>query len=388
MICLRRRGKFYHFDYMLGAHRHAARGSLGTKNKQSAVHLLRRLDNALFEGPDSAQWEYLHRVLPPNTYKQLAALVGISEVFLLTWTDLRSMYVADLEKRAQLKKMAENSKKTYLRSLNNFETFLASRGTPNPILRTIDRELATEFKYSRIESIRKRKGDNGGSGYTVDLAVMHACFKFALERKKVKENPFMCEANTGSEQRGAQPYDGDELLRLREHASDVWLMFMLFRWTGLRESDVASLTWEEVDFQKQEIRKFTKKSGGTKQAIVPLHQELLQALQSEREARNPEPHDRVLLSASGEPYTESDLYAAIVKLGEQAGVKVKPHRFRDTFAVDALFHDIDPLQVARILAITEATIKRCYLPNVLPLREQTQKKLNSGRKLEDLASVA
>ncbi len=82
-----------------------------------------------------------------------------------------------------------------------------------------------------------------------------------VEEKMIAENPVELESNTRSETSGAQPFEPEELLLLRENFADEEdrLSFLVFRWTGLRVSDVASLLWEEANLEKREIRKLTKK---------------------------------------------------------------------------------------------------------------------------------
>jgi integrase len=52
--------------------------------------------------------------------------------------------------------------------------------------------------------------------------------------------------------------------------------------------------WEEIDWESREIDRVTQKR--RKRVLVPIHQQLLFALETERERRNPLPDDRVLLN--------------------------------------------------------------------------------------------
>jgi integrase len=79
----------------------------------------------------------------------------------------------------------------------------------------------------------------------------------------------------------AEPFTGAELSRIREHAGDDLLTFLLLRWTGLRGSDAVSITWSEVHFDRKEIERLTQKR--KKRLIIPIHPELLFCLEAERQ---------------------------------------------------------------------------------------------------------
>jgi integrase len=120
---------------------------------------------------------------------------------------------------------------------------------------------------------------------------------------------------------------------------------------------------------------------------VPLHTELLFALEVERGRRKPETNDRVLTNpATGKPLTRPGLYRRMVALGRRAGVpNAHPHRFRDTFAVDMLVRGASPYDVAKMLGDTIETVEKHYTPFVRELRERVRSILETGIGLEELA---
>jgi hypothetical protein len=67
MIALRKRGKGFHADMLIGEAR--VRGSLGTRNQDAARRLIHKLETALAEGPLSTQWLELQTLLPFRTYR-------------------------------------------------------------------------------------------------------------------------------------------------------------------------------------------------------------------------------------------------------------------------------------------------------------------------------
>ena len=74
-----------------------------------------------------------------------------------------------------------------------------------------------------------------------------------------------------------RPFTLDELKRILEAANDEWKgMVLVGLYTGLRLSDVATLTWANLDLQREEIRVTTSKTG--RRQILPLAQPLLKHL--------------------------------------------------------------------------------------------------------------
>ena len=159
----------------------------------------------------------------------------------------------------------------------------------------------------------------------------------------------------------------------------------MLRWTGLRGSDAVKLTWDEVHLSSREIERLTQKR--RKRVVLPIHSELLFVLELERDRRHPAPTDCVLLNpATGKSMTRPRLYERIQSMGRRAGVPTaRPHRFRDTLAVDMLNRGANPYDVAKMLGDTIETVEKYYMPFVKELRERVRNILETGIGLEELA---
>ncbi len=150
----------------------------------------------------------------------------------------------------------------------------------------------------------------------------------------------------------------------------------------MRGSDAVGLRWEEIDWEAHEINRLTLKR--RKRVVLPIHQELLFALEIERDKRKPQPEDRVLVNPeTGRPLTRPRLYERMLALGRRAGVPgAHPHRFRHTFAVDLLSRGASPYDVAKLLGDTVDTIEKHYAEWVKELRERARRIMESGEGLE------
>lgn len=155
-----------------------------------------------------------------------------------------------------------------------------------------------------------------------------------MENDFVLKNPVRMEGRPGENPaNGAEPFTAADLAKLRANAGADLLAFLLLRWTGLRGVDAVKLTWSEVHLERQEVERVTQKR--RKRVILPMHTELLFALETECERLKPEPADRILINPSTQTaMTRPRLYKRMLALGKRAGVpNAHPHRFRDTLAV-------------------------------------------------------
>jgi integrase len=386
MISIRKRSKTYHVDCVKGRS-HSARGSLGTRSKDAAHRLAHSLEIAISEGPNSSYWPELSKLLPRRTFLRFASLVGATETRLPTWKDLLETFEAHMAQRVKLGSLSPNTVDRYNHTLTEFEIFLAEQAVST--LRDIRKPFVESFKVWRIARIKSKKHSRGATGLPLDAAILHRAFSFAVENELIEKNPVRLEGRPGDNpEGGAEPFSSDELLLLRRHAEPDYLAFLLLRWTGLRGSDAVKLIWGEVHLLSKEIERVTQKR--RKKVILPIHSELLFALELEHDRRHPAPTDRVLLNpATGRLMTRPRLYERIQSMGRRAGVPTaRPHRFRDTLAVDMLNRGANPYDVAKMLGDTIETVEKHYMPFVKELRERVRNILETGVGLEELAQKA
>jgi integrase len=184
-------------------------------------------------------------------------------------------------------------------------------------------------------------------------------------------NPVRMEGKPGAEpMRGAQPFNGEEIKRMRPHAGEDLLAFLLLRHSGFRGSDAVQLTWSEVRFDSREIERLTQER--RKLVVLPVHTQLLFALEAEYARRNPL-RTAVAVAVVRHVQIQKD---ALVWL------HAHPHRFRDTFAVDLLCAGAGIYDVARMLGHTAETIEKHYAPFVPALRERVRRIMEAGSALE------
>ncbi|HKD63775.1 MAG TPA: tyrosine-type recombinase/integrase [Candidatus Acidoferrales bacterium] len=347
--------------------------------------MIHKLGIALSEGPESSLWTELCVLLPPMTFARFADFTGVRRRQHPTWKQLKESYETFKRQRIKIGKLEESTLERYQYTLREFELFLAEKKLL--FLRDIRVPEIEDFKVWRFDRIMKHKHCRDGAGLALDVSILHGVFAFALKREMMLRNPVITEGTPGDNpQRGAEPFNSEQLVRLREHAGKDMLSFLTLRWTGFRGSDAVRVTWLEIDLLAKEVTRLTKKR--KKWVKIPLHTELLFALGVERDDRQmPNPNDPVLLNPdTGKPLTRPGLYRRMVALGRRAGVpSCHPHRFRDTFAVDLLLKGASPYDVAKLLGDTIETVEKHYMPFVKELRERVRGILETGVGLEKLA---
>jgi integrase len=370
MLSIRKRKQGFYVDCLRGAVR--IRGTLGTRDKASARQLGTRIEAALSAGKDSPLWGELKTALPESTFARFAGHAGVTQRQAQTWEGLRSAFEAHLAQRVAIEKFRESTLARYKVTLRDFGTFLQERSIT--LLGDITKPITETFKAWKIGRINGKRFSRGGGGLALDAAILHRVFSFAVENEWVAKNPVRMEGRPGKDPHGgAQPFTADELSRLRAHVGDDLLTFLLLRHTGLRGGDAVTLTWGEIHFPAKEIERVTRKR--RKKVILPIHPELLFALEAEHARRNPQPTDYVLLNPfTGTPLNRPRLYERVKALGVRAGVpNAHPHRFRDTLAVDTLLHGGGVYDVCKALGDTVETVERHYAPFVPELRERLRK---------------
>jgi integrase len=387
----KKRGTTYRLEGRLGerarrgsGERDRIRLSLGTANGDAAQICLGKIERALAEGSASPIWKELGNLLPPETFGKLAAMAGYhlpAEAPRYTWQELASRFKAWMAQRVALDKLRDSTRSRYEQTCKAFGNFLKGRPTAN--LDEISRAVIEDFKAWQLACIAKKKFSRGGRSVILDTAILHRIFGYAVECEMIAKNPVRLDGRPGdSPEHGAQPFKAVELTKLRETAGEDLLAFLLLRWTGLRGSDAVGLRWGEIDWETREINRLTQKR--RKRVILPIHQELFFALEVERERRNPQPDERVLLHPeTNRPLTRPRLYYRMLAVGRRAEVlDAHPHRFRDTFAVDLLTRGASPYDVAKLLGDTVETVERHYAPFVRELRERARRIMQTGEGLE------
>jgi hypothetical protein len=153
---VKKRGAVYQLEGRAGdrgrrgnGQRDRLRISLGTASHEAALTWHTTIEKALAEGPTSTRWRELRRVLAPEAFGKLAAIVGYipadePEAPKHSWNDLKAKFSAWMTQRIATGKLRDSTRARYDQTSAAFENFLATCGIV--ALADITRSVVEDFK--------------------------------------------------------------------------------------------------------------------------------------------------------------------------------------------------------------------------------------------------
>lgn len=118
-----------------------------------------------------------------------------------------------------------------------------------------------------------------------EMAAIRRAFKLALEGGKILRMPKVPKLKDGAVRTGF--FTQGEVERLCSHLKAPLDSFVLFAFkTGWRREEIASLTWDRVDWQAGEIRLDPGTTKNTEGRVFPLSTELRALLEKQRKAKH------------------------------------------------------------------------------------------------------
>jgi integrase len=346
MTTILKRGNVYHFSITKGGSR--LRGSLGVSDSGAAKRLANRVEFALADGPKSVVWSELKPALPAASFRTLTAQLKLPGET-PTLPEFQKSFEANLTQRQQLGQIAASTVRLYIRTSNVFFKWLLQAGAWK--MDEIYSADVADYLVSRHGQILRRNPDKGARGLETESKILRALFSFAVESGAIPASPLKELYKSDVPADEPEPFTEDELQKMDEAAEgEIRLIYLLFRWTGLRVSDVAALPWGAINLDKRTLTWLTQKR--KKLVCIPLSEELTAELKWNRAGAD----EKIIPGA-----TRARLYTAIKALGVKAGVEnVHPHRFRANFACFLLSKGATLHDVSAILGDTCAAVETYY----------------------------
>jgi integrase len=324
----------------------------------SAKRLSNRIEFALSDGPKSTVWGELRPSLPAASFKTLTDGLGLAAES-PTIREFERKFTSDLSRRNQLGQIAGSTAALYERVGASFFRWLETQGVGK--MDEIFNQDVDDYLLHRRGKILARNPEGGARGLETESKILRALFSFAVESGAIHVSPLkeLYKSDVPAEE--PEPFTSDELRKMDEAAEgETRLAYLILRWTGLRVSDVAALTWGAVDLEKRTLTWLTQKRKKT--VCIPLSEELTAELE--------ERHSRVSLKISKLQLsgckiipnaTRARLYGMIKELGKKAGVEnVHPHRCRANFACMILQKGGSIWDVAQMLGDQVSTVEKYY----------------------------
>ena len=220
---------------------------------------------------------------------------------------------------AKKPEIAPSTYKFYKKSAQKFLMFLADAADRD--LGEITRDEITRFRNEEAKKFAPRTVNH-------EVKFLRMAFRAARRDALVADDPaeFVKTVRLGEDEE-RKPFTLDQLRAVLEVADDEWKsMILCGLYTGQRLSDIALLTWSNVDLDRKELRLVTKKT--RKRLIIPLAPALARTFESLPSSDDPDaplhPRAHRLVSQQKKSGHLSNLFADVLA---DAGLRKKtPHR--------------------------------------------------------------
>lgn len=196
----------------------------------------------------------------------------------------------------------------YKRITELFSKFLGARAEKP--LTTLNTKQVEEFK----QQLAKRVAPS-----TVNKAVkvLKSALANAVAKRQLEFSPAEHVQGVAEEEGNRRPFTADELKKLLKAADSDWItMILMGYYTGLRLSDCANLTWQNIDLVTGTIKVGTQKTG--RWQVLPIAEPLSRHIEK---LAGDNPNAPMCASLHGKP--ASQLSAAFYDVMVKAGLVLK-----------------------------------------------------------------
>jgi integrase/recombinase XerC len=223
------------------------------------------------------------------------------------------------------------------------------------------------------------KKDLTGVARARKLSALREYFRFLEGIGEIEKSPTAGVETPKREKNARQFLRSDEYTKMLSLAGTNprdYAILQVFLQTGIRVSELAHLTLQDIDFIKPAI---TVRGKGNSQREIALEKKGIQALRSYFAVRPvPESNaERLFLNYQGEPISERGVRKLVVKYTKAAGItkKASSHTLRHTFATYKAEKGVSPFQLQQWLGHANLNTTQIYVhlgkQNAKKIMEQT-----------------
>jgi site-specific recombinase XerD len=208
--------------------------------------------------------------------------------------------------------------------------------------------------------------DQGLSGRTRarKLAAIKEYFCFLVGSGVLAQSPAESMSAPKRERNGRTyltPEEYTKLLSLSGSNPRDYAIFQVFLQTGIRISELCSLTLSDVDLADRSLT--IRQGKGMADRTIELEKKGLQALRNYLAIRPQSLSDVLFLNYQGEPISERGVRKILAKYVKLAGItkKISPHSLRHTFATYKAERGVSPYQLQQWLGHRNLTTTQIYV---------------------------
>jgi len=271
-----------------------------------------------------------------------------------------------LESLAKERRMSPNTVRGYRSDLDFFRVWLEQN-------KVADAEELDKLSHTQLRSFWAERRNNGLSAQSMrrGQSALRGLFKFARRRKLIEADPTATMDSPRRQlplPRALSQEDINLLLNAPDRQTlngmrDRAILEVLYG-SGLRVSEAANLTVDNIDLDAQQARVTGK---GDKDRIVPLTPISCQALHAYLQARNAqittqEQKHHIFLNKFGTALSVRSIARMLDKYSRQLAMmlNITPHQFRHSFATHLLNNGADIRAVQEMLGHESLATTQIY----------------------------
>lgn len=214
------------------------------------------------------------------------------------------------------------------------------------------------YKHKRLEMVSKRT-------VNLEITMLKAMLNKMVQLEVIPENPIKAAAVIrGPVSKTLEFLTGKEVDSLLASLTPTYYpIIYTFLKTGLRKSELIYLEWDDVNFDKMQIRVVNKQAHTTKSyrpRYIPMDKKLVEILKSLKPTKNP-----YVFVTARDTQRNNNLITNLKRAARRAGIKknVTVHMLRHTYASHLVMAGVDLVTVKELLghADIHTTLRYAHL---------------------------
>lgn len=247
--------------------------------------------------------------------------------------------------------------RAYRTDIGQFISWLKENNLCAPIPDKVERADVTEYLA--------QLGQQGimGVSRARKLAAIREFFRYLEEHGRIEKNPAQGVETPKKERNGRTYLHPEEYRAILAQAganSRDYAILQVFLQTGVRVSELCSLTLSDIDFEGRTLKVCGK---GQTERDIELEKKGLEALRNYLSVRPQSLNDHLFLNKDGEPISERMVRKIVAKYRARAGItkRASPHSLRHTFATYKAERGVSPFQLQQWLGHRNLNTTQIYV---------------------------
>src|SRR5215217_5503376 len=244
----------------------------------------------------------------------------------------------------------------YRSDVGNFLSWLCENtpcGHPQEVTRTDVTEYLAERDQAGISGLSRAR----------NLAAIKEYFRYLVDAGTLTSSPVEGIIPPKREKRGRNYLSQEAYTKLLQLAAGTprdYAILQVFLQTGVRVSELATLTVEDVDLERGLVRVTGK---GLADRDIPLNKKAVAALRLWRAARTPSEHRVLFTNRFGAPLGVRGIQKLVQRYRGAAGIekRITPHSLRHTFATHKARQGVGAFQLRDYLGHATVATTQLYV---------------------------